>query len=342
MSISIFNLTEDKVINSFVGLGQSNYKFALDYVLPLINRFEAQRKFLDVKFYERLERDILKGCMMPPITIAFVENDITFNNKEELENYTNNNIAQGYILDGIQRLYTLLRASSKEDFNPDKEIFFNVIIANNKDKLLYRMITLNNGQKGMTPRHQIEILTQELFDFKGLDIKIQSEKQKSEAPIKEAFSLGDISKGYISFLTSNVHNENSKIIEEKMDQILVSRILDVDLESYKLQFFQVIEFVDKVSKNSFIRDWLQVSNNFIGFCVGIKKSYPYVFLQPIELIETAIRNFDSAFKIINPSKVNVGKFRRELCCYFIENAEDLFERDVTYLSDKFVELTITE
>src|SRR5690606_661944 len=118
--------------------------------------------------------------------------------------------------DGIQRLNTLVRASKKPGFKPETKIFFNVIVADNKDKLLYRMITLNNGQKGMTPRHQIEILTQELFDFKDLKIKVQTEKEKSENTEKDAYSVGAISQGYIAFLTSNVHNENAKIIDEKM------------------------------------------------------------------------------------------------------------------------------
>lgn len=342
MSIQVFNLTEDKVISSFVGLAQSSYKFALEQLAPLINRFEAQRKFLDTKFYERLERDILKGCLMPPITLSFVEAGLKLTTREEFEAYINKNISHGYILDGIQRLNTLMRAANKEGFNPDKEIFLNVIIADNKDKLLYRMITLNNGQKGMTPRHQIEILTQELFDFKELKIAVQTEKQKSEAPIKEAYSLGNISKGYISFLTSNVHNENSKIIEEKMDEILVNRILDIDLESYHLQFTDVIMFLNNVSSNEIVREWLQVSNNFIGFCVGIKKSFDFVFRQPIEALQIAFQNFDAAFKIINPSKVNVGKFRRELSAYFIENAPELFEKNVDFLADRFFQLTITE
>ena len=342
MSIQIFNLTEDKVISSFVGLGQSSYRFALEQLAPLINRFEAQRKFLDTKFYERLERDILKGCLMPPITISFVEPGIKISTREDFEVYVNKNISHGYVLDGIQRLNTLMRAAGKDGFNPDKEIFLNVIVADNKDKLLYRMITLNNGQKGMTPRHQIEILTKELFDFKELKISVQTEKQKSEEPIKEAYSLGDISKGYISFLTSNVHNENSKIIEEKMDEILVNRILDIDLESYHLQFTDVILFLNKVSSNDTVRSWLQVSNNFIGFCVGIKKSFEYVFAQPVELLQNAFQNFDAAFKVINPSKVNVGKFRRELSAHFIENAIELFEKNTDFLSDRFFQITITE
>jgi len=342
MNITVFNIANDKVIDSYVGLGQSNYRFALDEVYPLANRFSAQRKVLQSKFYERLERDILKDCLMPPITLAFVEKGVNFNSIAQLSTYVNQNISKGYILDGLQRLNTLYRASMKTGFNFNKEIFYNVIVAENTDKLLYRMITLNNGQKGMTPRHQIEILTQELFDFNGSTINVQSEKEKSESPIKDAYSLGDISKGYLAFLTSNVHNENTKIIEEKMDQILVDRILDTDLDSNNLQFTDVIKFLDKVNENEIIRVWLQVANNFIGFCVGIKKSHEYIFNLSLEDVQTALQNFEFAFKIVNPSKINVGKYRRELSNYFIKNAEELFTRNADYISDKFVDLTVSE
>lgn len=342
MSIQIFNLAKDNVISSYVGLGLSNYKYALENVYPLINRFDAQRKFLDTKFYERLERDILIGCLMPPITLAFVEKDMKIKTPNELSEYVAENISNGFILDGIQRLSTLHRASSKMEFNSSKEIFFNVIIADNKDKLLYRMITLNNGQKGMTPRHQIEILTQELFDFKSLKHKVQTEKEKSENPMKDAFSLGDISKGYIAFLTSNVHNENSKIIDEKMDQILVGRILDSDINSYELQFNDIITFIDNTSVNPFNREWLQVANNFIGFCVGVRKSFKYIFNLTPEEIQTAFQNFDIAFKSLNTSKINIGKYRRELSKYFIENAEKLFLNNADYLTEQFFEQTVTE
>lgn len=345
VGIKVFNIANDNVINSYVGLGQSTYHFALRKVYPLANRFSAQRKFLESRFYERLERDLLKGCLMPPITLAFVEKGIQFSKPEELQDYIHKNMSRGYILDGLQRLNTLHRASlnsTSSALNTKKEIFYNIIIADNTDKLLYRMITLNNGQKPMSPRHQIEILTQELFDFDGLTMVVQSEKERSENPIKDAYSLGDLSKGYISFLTSNVHNENSKIIEEKMDQILVDRILNSSDETNKLQFRDIIKFMDRFNDNSTIREWLQTTNNFIGFCVGIKKSYDYIFVQDVELTETALRNFEAAFKIVNPSKVNVGKFRRELSHYFIKNAEELFAKDVEFISDKFVEQTISE
>ena len=222
--MKIYSEYKDLVIKSQVLLADISYKKAMTDLYPLVNRLDAQRKLLDTKFYKRLERDILDGCIMPPITIAFVNSE-----KEEIKDinkYIEDNISKAYILDGIQRLNTLKRAQEQLGFDFDKKLLLNIIISQSKDMLLYRMITLNNGQKPMTPRHQIEILTQELFDFKDLDIDIQTEKERSEKIVRGAFNLGDISRGYLAFLTDNVHNENTKIIGEKMDQILVGRILD--------------------------------------------------------------------------------------------------------------------
>lgn len=64
-----------------------------------------------------------------------------------------------------------------------------------------------------------------------------------------------------------------------MDQILVGRILDTDINSYELQFSDIIKFSDIIAENITNLEWLQVANNFIGFCVGIRKSFNYVFQQ---------------------------------------------------------------
>lgn len=57
------------------------------------------------------------------------------------------------------------------------------------------MITLNNGQKPMSPRHQIEILTQELFDFTAYpNLIVQTEKERANYPQKDAYSQSDFQK----------------------------------------------------------------------------------------------------------------------------------------------------
>ena len=170
------------MINSTVFTGQTTYGFAVDTIYPLINRFSAQRKLQKQTFYDRLRQDLLKGCLMPPITLALVELEHQeFDSNIILaEKYANAKIDKGYVLDGMQRLNTLNSIKDNDDFNREKTLFINLIVSSNKDMLLYRMITLNNGQKPMTPRHQIEVLTEELFNFEKLDIEVQSEKDRGE------------------------------------------------------------------------------------------------------------------------------------------------------------------
>lgn len=338
----VFNIAKDEVIRGTCGLAEANYEYALQNIYPLLNKLDEQRKLIDKKFYKRLERDIIKGCLMPPLTLAFINKEIPINTVEELGKFVIKNIGEGFVLDGIQRLNTLKRASENSDFNEKKEIYFNIIIAENKDKLLYRMITLNNGQKGMTPRHQIEILTKELFNFKELKIKVQTEKEKAENPIKDSFSLGDIAKGYMAFLTNNVNNENSKIIEEKMDEILVGRILDNDLNNNEIEFFELLKIIDKCSDNINCLNWFRTVNNLIGYSAGAITSYKFIESLTSDELEQLLEKFEKSFKTLNTSKINLGKSRRELSREFIENLEEYSRYDNEELDEKFFELTVTE
>ncbi|HDL8249042.1 TPA: hypothetical protein PXQ71_002990, partial [Yersinia enterocolitica] len=204
--IIVLDSAFDSVIDSVTANSKTTYKYALENLYPLVDKFSAQRKIQEQKFYKRLKRDILRGCLMPAITIAFVKEDVTeLSSPISIQDFVNNNVGKGYILDGLQRLTTLVSAQNEEGFEPDSVIYVNIIIAPSQDKLLYRMITLNNGQKPMTPRHQIEILTKELFDFGELTISIQTEKEHAESRVKESFTLSNISKGYLAFLTKAVN-----------------------------------------------------------------------------------------------------------------------------------------
>lgn len=339
--IRILTAHHDEVIDSYVAMGDTTYKVALKNLYPLINRFEAQRKLQDKKFYKRLQRDIIKGCIMPPITIAFIdENNEDLSQVASFEAYVHSNINKGYILDGMQRLNTLKSASESKNFDPSRVVYVNIIVAENQDKLLYRMITLNNGQRPMTPRHQIEILTNQMFKFSDLEnIEVQTEKEGSKKVVRGAFNLADISRGYLAFLTNNVNNENNKIVDEKMDEILVSRVLDAkDIDSH-IKFEDVIQLIDNLSVDKNNRTWFKLTNNLIGFCVGVKKSYADLLHVSVSDFSHAIDLFEEGFNAINASKVNVGKYRRQLSSEFIRNYVELSENDEDELIEHFVEIT---
>lgn len=339
--IELFTADHDDVINSYVAMGKTTYKVTLDKLYPLINRFEAQRKLQDKKFYKRLQRDLINGCIMPPITVAFIDKNKTDLSKvKDFEDFVNENVGKGYILDGMQRLNTLKSASEIEGFDEKRITYVNIIVADNQDKLLYRMITLNNGQKPMTPRHQIEILTSEMFDFSKLNnISVQTEKERAKQTIRGSLNLGDISRGYLAFLTDNVNNENNKIVNEKMDEILVSRVLDTGVDNNKINFEDIIKLVDKLSADSFCKNWFKVNNNLIGFCVGIKQSYDDLINVAPKDFSDSIELFEEAFDAINASKVNLGKYRRQLSSEFIKKYADLSGNDGDGLIEHFVEFT---
>ena len=213
--IEIYSVSRDEVIRSAVGQGRTEYGYAIDKLYPLINKFEEQRKIQRRKFYDRLRKDIVSGCIMPPITLAFVDRMFSASlNVTEVQYFVNKSIQSGYILDGMQRLNTLNDAMLSGVIQRSRPLYLNVVIAESYDLLLYRMITLNNGQKPMTARHQVEMLTKGVIDAEGLNLPIFTEKDSEDTKIPPgSFRQSDIVEAYMAFFTNNVNNQNSKIIE---------------------------------------------------------------------------------------------------------------------------------
>lgn len=143
-----------------------------------MNKLDFQRNPLRASFYKRLEEDIEIGCIMPNITVAIKVNDKMPKEEDITENYIDDALANAFILDGIQRLNTLNRINLSK-LNMDRILYCNILISDSMDRLLYRMITLNNGQKPMSTRHQIEILAGNIFDFNSLPILSVTEKEKN-------------------------------------------------------------------------------------------------------------------------------------------------------------------
>ncbi|BBD35403.1 hypothetical protein Amn_02830 [Aminobacter sp. Y103A] len=341
--IQLFSASRDGVIKSSVALGQTTYSYALENLFPLLNRFEQQRKIQGKKFYARLKKDIARGCIMPPITLAFVNkqesNNLSINS---LQSFVNNNIQNGYILDGMQRLNTLHDASSDQLFDATRPLHLNVIIAERYDLLLYRMITLNNGQKPMTARHQIEMLTKGLLDTEQLTIQVVSEKETENTKKPGAFRQSDVAEAYTAFLTDSVNNQNSRIIESKLDEILVGKVMESNLSEAEIGFDEVLSIVDHLSADPFARDWLRLGNNLIGLAVGAKKSFQTLkALDPTEFAKS-VATFEESFKAIDISKVNVGKYRRELSRLFIEKIEVFKNISVEDLTEEFFNATLVD
>jgi hypothetical protein len=327
MTIHIFSIDNDNVINSKFITAKTNYEFALQKLFPLIDKLDIQRNVQSPKFYQRLENDLINGCIMPPLTLAFIKEDVEINTIKDVDTFVNNNIQKAFVLDGIQRL-NALNSSRRNNLDMSRPLFLNILICQSMDNLLYRMITLNNGQKPMTVRHQIEILANVFYEFDNLSITVQTEKERKKKIIKGSFRKSDIIKGYIAFLSNSTNIDNQKIIAEKMDELIADKIMDSNITNDDLEFSDITTLINKFSDDHFLLEWFKNNeNNLIGFCVGVRKSYGTLKFESVEKFKKSIINFEDAFRDLNPAKLKVGQERRKLCDYFIANYQNLSDKD---------------
>ncbi|ATF26669.1 hypothetical protein [Brochothrix thermosphacta] len=351
MSLELLDITQDYVIGSPYVTIKVTYKYAIENLYPLINRLEFQRNTLKKEYYERLKKDINDGCIMPSITIAFDDQKIfdefeTENAQELIET----NIEKAFILDGIQRINTLHEAYVESEGKLDLSIplYASIIISDSMNKLLYRMIVLNNGQKPMSTRHQIEILVGKTLSQFGteLDQIVVTEKDAKRNDGKKKLKSDVLSKAYLAYSSSSVDIDNQKIIEEKLDEIVSRKIVTSDIKNNNVDLFDLLNFILKINENAESNDdnlipWLNNENNLIGIFAGISKNTEFIKYMDYEKMKDLIDNIDYALKIMNVSKIKVSKERRNVVSNFTENYETYSEpaiekvEDFVYGGDKY-------
>lgn len=332
--MNIYSVDKDQVINSCFVTCKADYRFALEHIIPLMQKLNMQRKIQNQRFYTRLGNDILKGCIMPPLTLAFVDRRIDSFNLRDTDfffQYITKNIQNGFVLDGIQRLNTLNRISKQDGFNIDLPIFFNVLICPSNDKLLYRMITLNNGQKPMTARHQIEVLLENVYNFDNDNISIISEKNAIGANAKGAFKKSSFISAYLAFLSDTINIDNKKIIESKLDELLAMKIIENGTNNTEVEYSNVIDLIADLLINEGIKKWFQNENNLIGFSVAMRDIHIFntVKLMGSDIFNSKIEFFDEAFSNTKSSQLKVGNYRRKLAYQYFLNLEEIEQSEMS-------------
>lgn len=176
------------------------------------NEFQRRRVKSSSTVYSLLKKDLLEGCIIPPIVLAFSDQELNYqeNHKEEYiiqQILTNQN--KLIILDGLQRTYTirdLHRQLESPDLADDlkklqnQKIRIEIYVGINKIGILYRMLTLNTGQTPMSIRHQIEILYSDYLeqDLEGIKLIVES----ADRPIRneKEYKFKEIVEGFNSYL----------------------------------------------------------------------------------------------------------------------------------------------
>lgn len=315
---------KDEVLGAVYLVGKTDYQFSIERLYPLIQSLDIQRDVQNPSFYLRLRNDLKLGCVVPPITIAFIT-EVPLSSVDS--EFINSNIGSGFILDGIQRLNAIRQAFDEVEGDQEKTkylrrtLHLNIIVSPSMDRLLYRMITLNNGQKPMSPRHQIDILSKTIFDFDSLTLKNQSHKDRQRATNKLAVHRSDVVKGYIAYLSNTSAIDNKLIIEEKMDSLIAERIIESDMSKEKYEFMDVLHWVANTCQLKEVNKWFVVGNNFIGFCVAARNNFEYIRQVSPEDFELQIDRFESVFANFDKRKIRVGDYRRKMVADYFGSLE---------------------
>jgi hypothetical protein len=330
--MKVLDIQYDNVIDSVYLTIKTDYQFAFNHLISLLDKFDQQRNTLRPSFYQKLERDLIDGCIIPPLTIALI-GEADMNKYQEMgDDELTEEFNDAFVLDGIQRLNTMRRIGI-DGLDLTRPLYINLIVCGSMDKLLYRMITLNNGQKPMSARHQVEIITNNIYDFNSLNLEIQTEKEKGKKSIKGAFNKSDIVQAYLAFISNSINIDNKKIIESKMDELISMRIMDSGITKRDITFSDVIKSVEYYVTEPDLNKWFTNSNNLIGFAVAFIKSSDTILNVTVEEMKIAIEKFELAFSYINVSKVKVGTARRKAVKYFIENFNSSNQLDEIELTD---------
>jgi len=169
------------------------------------NNFQRKRVRSSKSVYSLLKADILQGCVIPPVVLAYTKPAGTL--EANLENAIQNDSDSFVLLDGLQRSLTLMDIEVETSGNLEEQTAFldrfircEIYEGINKIGILYRMLTLNTGQTPMSVRHQIEIMYQDFLDvqFDGLTLVREVDARRARQP--NCYNFKDAIEGLNSYL----------------------------------------------------------------------------------------------------------------------------------------------
>lgn len=169
------------------------------------NSFQRKRVRNSRTVYSLLKTDLLAGCVMPPIVLAYTRPTGTLI-ENPLGAFTNDS-SHFVLLDGLQRSHTLMDIEAETALQPaiqeeflDRKIRCEIYEGINRLGILYRMLTLNTGQTAMSLRHQIEIMYLDLLEVDLDGIELVREADGSRARSAREYNFRDMIEGLNSYI----------------------------------------------------------------------------------------------------------------------------------------------
>lgn len=176
------------------------------------NEYQRRRVKSSLTLYSLLKEDLLRGCVIPPIVLAFGGDGASQVQEGTEVDFIQAHGSELLILDGLQRTSSMLDLESelkaKNDVDSLNKLYNHILrleiyVGINRIGVLYRMLTLNTGQTPMSLRQQVEIL---YLDYVQAPIgNIRLIREAEEAAIDEIgkYSFKAVIDGFNSYLERN-------------------------------------------------------------------------------------------------------------------------------------------
>lgn len=226
-------------------------KCSISEYLNIVNgdfeNFSIQRKRESHKAYKRLKDDLKNGALLPSITLALKHHLVekVLPSIEDNKALTRELSKPGNvdILDGLQRTYIIQDlVNDGHTFNPKQEVLLEYWLEGDIQKLIYRMIVLNAGQKAMSIRHQVELLFMSLREtisneIDGVEIFLERDGSRRTQPHK--YALGTLAASYQAFLTRSTEIDKNDVVSSNL---VKDTVLDASEEEHTENFSQFINY----------------------------------------------------------------------------------------------------
>lgn len=354
------NPIQDKKLGSYNVISEMTLREYYNLIEGVMNNNEFQRNRVrsSKTIYSLLKQDLISGCLMPPIVLALNFNvpEKIMMNKEELINIINQHKDHLFILDGLQRTFTIqdiVREHSEESESALNnvmrvEIYLNI----NRESILYRMLTLNTGQTPMSLRHQIEIIYSDLNHYDE-DFHLYSETDELFEKTIGNYKFSDAVDAFTSFLEEDyLQITRDKLLSTiKSYEKLSSYKNDKDvfgelIKSYTIFQSKIDSAIESVNisgeidfANPFGSDTYSIfskSQPMTGFGAAIARLIQLGVYDEISEINIEIENLDSVeipdgiikmLEILNRIKINSKKIGNSQRCIFYYFFRNLFDKE---------------
>jgi hypothetical protein len=226
-----------------------------------------------------LQRDLIEGCVMPPIIVALKrtadpgveqllinlgDGRIGENQRQRLAAEIERafNAREVLILDGLQRTYTIgdciteLRDQGPEvmDSFLQRKIRLEAYVGLSKTGILYRMLTLNTGQTPMSFRHQIEILYHDFLDAgrlpAGLSVVREADGRRARGSGK--YKYADVVDMFYAYSTGRPESIDKQNLVNKLGELEFLEEYDntnSDLTSLLVTYNDFVRHIENASND---------------------------------------------------------------------------------------------